>query len=509
MIIRILILIGLLVACSPQQGERRLGEGVLLITVDGWRRDHLGAFGAQFDTTPWLSQEASRAVFMTNAWAHDSDPVLSHASLLSGAESVFSIVPEVVLEDGTVIKPVYTLAMPNRLPRLARRFLAKGWATAAFLDNPRLGSLRGLETGFHDVTPFEGKNGGYGLEVTGGRLTAWLDALPQNQRWFAWVHVGDLPRIWSDDALPKDEAFLRGPEDDWVPPTGIRWPSFHSIAIQYQSDPPRTYGQGLAAYDTALAQLDASLGSFFKEVRERMHPEKTTIALTGSTGLSFGEGGTFYSSSGLAPEDFAVPLVLWPQKAAGIPVGRHDDGLMGLVDLAPTLLEIHGTDPPGPGGMTGISVAAHLRAGGGDAPRKSPAMRTEVFPWGRTGGAWGGELPVLLTNALMGGRGFVSDELFYMDAGSNPALLRALTGVPGRLPDAASWLFVEERATGKSWRAVRSDLATLPMGLPGTFHKQFGPKGTMGALLETSRRKLHEIDLHSPRSFAVGQPQDL
>lgn len=514
MTLRVLTFGLLLLSCSPHQKAQRLGEGVLLITVDGWRRDHLGAFGAPLETTPWLSSEASEAIFMTNAWAHDGDPVMSHASLLSGCESMFSLVPEVVLDDGTVIQPVYSTAMPDRLPRLARRFLAKGWATAAFLDNPRLGSLRGLSTGFHDVISFDGSayrgavEEGHGIELTHLRLMHWLDHLPTGAKWFAWVHVGDLMRIWNDEDLPMDEAFLRGAEDDWTPPTGIRWPSYHSVATQNQSDPPRTHGEGLCIYDTALASLDGLLGAMVQDVRRRMDPDETTIALAGSMGMSFGDAGVFYSSSGLSSHDVAVPLVLWPRKAAGIPVGRAAGGLMGLVDLAPTLLEIHGSDPPGPAGMTGLSMAAYLRSADGEAPRSHPGQREEFFPWDQLHGGLGGQVPVLLTSVLMGGQGFVSDSMFMMDAGSKPALLRALTGIPGRPPNAASWIFLEQRATGRSWRAARSDLVELPEGLPGSFEDYFGPKGRVGASLEEQRRRLHELDIHSPGSLEIGGLRD-
>ena len=500
MTVRLLILSLLLVACSPRPEEQRLGNGVLLITVDGWRQDHLGAFGAPFATTPWLSAEAPDAIFFTNAWAHDGDPVVSHASILSGSESMFCLVPEIALDDGTVIKPVYTTAMPDRLPRLARRFLAGGWATAAFLDNPRLSSLRGLTTGFHDVIPLdgslsmEGESDAHGIEPTHERLVRWLDQLPADRNWFAWVHVADLTRIFDDKDLPMDEAFLRGPDDAWTPPTGIRWPSFHSVATQNQSDPARTLGQGLAVYDTALARLDTGLGAMIQDVRSRMDPEETTIALAGSTGLSFGEAGGYFSSTGLSSHDLAVPLVLWPRKASGIDVGRTMDGLVGLADLGPTLLEIHGSDPPGPDGMTGLSLASHLRNPGRPAPRAGPEQRDNISPWDQLHGGFGGQVPVLLTSSLMGGHGFVSDTMFFMDAGSKPALLRALTGIPGRPPNAAAWVFVEERASGRTWRAARSDITELPEGMPGRFDDHFGPESPVGSLLEQRRTRLHGLE---------------
>lgn len=509
MTVRLLILSLLLGACSPRPGEHRLGNGVLLVTVDGWRQDHLGAFGAPFATTPWLSAEAPDAIFFTNAWAHDGDPVVSHASILSGSESMFCLVPEIALDDGSLIKPVYTTAMPDRLPRLARRFLAGGWATAAFLDNPRLSSLRGLTTGFHDViplddSPFTGANAlGHGIEATHERLIGWLDQLPAGRDWFAWVHVGDLTRIFDAKDLPMDEAFLRGPEDDWTPPTGIRWPSFHSVATQNQSDPARTLGQGLAAYDTALAQLDTSLGAMIQDVRRRMDPEETTIALAGSTGLSFGEAGGYFASTGLSSHDLAVPLVLWPRKASGIGVGCTMESLVGLADLGPTLLEIHGSDPPGPEGMTGLSLAAHLRNPGRPAPRAGPEQREEIYPWDQLDGGFGGQVPVLLTSSLMGGSGFVSDTMFLMKAGSKPSLLRALTGISGRQPDAATWVFVEERASGRTWSAARSDMVGVPEGMPERFENYFGPESKVGALLEQRRTKLHTLETRSPARLEI------
>jgi hypothetical protein len=53
---------------------------------------------------------------------------------------------------------------------------------------------------------------------------------------------------------------------------------------------------------------------------------------------------------------------------------------------------------------------------------------------------------------------------------------------------------VEERASGRTWRAARSDITELPEGMPGRFDDHFGPESPVGSLLEQRRTRLHGLE---------------
>ncbi len=108
----------------------------------------------------------------------------------------------------------------------------------------------------------------------------------------------------------------------------------------------------LAAYYDEITYMDEQIGLFLQDLRERGLLEKTIIFFFSDNGAPFPRAKCHLADSGVG-----TPLVVyWPGMA---PAGRVHRGLVSLVDLAPTVLEIAGVQTPED--WYGISLLPVLR----------------------------------------------------------------------------------------------------------------------------------------------------
>lgn len=117
-------------------------------------------------------------------------------------------------------------------------------------------------------------------------------------------------------------------------------------------------------YTLEIEWFDAQLGKMISFLREKGELDNTIIVVTADNGMSFPS-----SKANLREYGTHVPLAIcWPKQMGG---DRVVNDLVGLIDLAPTFLEIAEVkDAPS---MTGISLSNLLLAGKGeniDPPRK-------------------------------------------------------------------------------------------------------------------------------------------
>ncbi len=342
---------------------------MLLIAIDALRYDHTSFSNYDRVTTPKLEALFQRqGVIFTDAWSPAPRLLPAHIALLTGCDPSVAREPEIELSDGTRQAPLIDWRVPATVPTLAEEFLGQGWHTAAFVDDPALQDRRGVDRGFRDfqaVGPWT--DNAQFLRGVGQRFFDWLDALDEDENWFAYVHFNDLESMWSvrwnRHAPELMESFEPRPELDYVPPVAARRPAFFALPLTRVRAGAQALGEYEADYDTALQWLDTNLRRLITMLGDRDRLGDTTIVITGTYGLSFGESGLVLDSGTLSPVDLHVPLLLRPARRLGLAGGQRIDQLVSLTDVAPTLLALHGIKPPR--GMHGINLVPLLR---GTAP---------------------------------------------------------------------------------------------------------------------------------------------
>ncbi len=343
---------GVRAAAGPGGG----GRGVLVVAVDGLRADRLGVNGYARETTPTLDALAERGVRFTRVFAAAPLTRPAHVALLTGCD------PTVALGEFQSDANDAAWNIPERVPALAVEFLAAGFRTAAFLDEAELIRSRGFDRGFQRVLVAEATDYRWGHRAEGqiARFAGWLRGVGSGASWFAYLHLSDLERSWSQPAPSWETYYPPLPGMDFVLPPGNTDSVFFAVPFSRWRGQARTLGAYEAAYDGHLNKLDADLDALFATLRRMGVDERTTVAVVGTHGVEFGEGGLYLRSGMFTLADLAVPLVLRPARGleSASLEGVVVDAVASTIDLAPTLLDLHGIARPAE--MQGVSQRAAL-----------------------------------------------------------------------------------------------------------------------------------------------------
>lgn len=304
---------------------KEASPSLLLITLDTTRLDHLGFAGNARAKTPTLDRLAAHGRWFEGAQSHVPLTLPSHANILTGCLPT------------TLNLRVNGLILRPETPTLATRLKGAGYFTAAAVSSSVLLKSRGLARGFDvydDKMTRLPRGGGQPEERTASEVTdAALGALSGKRgTYFLWVHYYD-------------------PHAHYEPPE-----AYHKA---FPENP----------YDGEIAFMDAEIGRLLEGLKGRGQLENTLIVVAGDHGEGLGEHGE--SQHGVLLYNYAlrVPLVMnWAGKIP--PAGKIVD-LCGLVDIAPTVLDLLGMPRER---MDGRSLAPLLE--GKTLPAKSQYAET-------------------------------------------------------------------------------------------------------------------------------------
>lgn len=361
-------------AVAPKVAER---PSVVLITLDTTRADHLGCYGAAFASTPNLNALAKAGVRFNLALSPAPLTFPSHVSLMTG------LVPR---RHGVRDNAGFRLG--GRAQVLAERLKAAGYATTAFVSAAVLDGKLGLARGFdrYDDTVRIGDREAFDYQerAAGQTTLRAIEALSSlKPPFFLWVH-------YYDPHLP------------YVPPEPFR--------SRFKDRP----------YDGEIAYMDAEVGKLLAAVRKRVGAPLVIVA--GDHGESLGEHGEDAHGVFVYQATQRVPLIL---AGPGVPAGKAIGRNVGLVDVAPTLLDLLGLPPLA--GVDGRSLARLFRSAADPTPDYEMESMFPAYAYG-----WS---PL---RALVSGARKVVDaprvELY--DLPSDPSERRDLAKVDGRRADA-------------------------------------------------------------------------
>jgi len=283
---------------------------ILLITIDTWRHDAAGFSGNAQAKTPVIDQLASQGVVFNAAYAHATVTLPSHASILTG---------QFPYRHGLRDNAGYRLSETIRtLPGLLRD---QGYATGAFVSAFPLDSRYGL---------------GKDFDVYDDLIDRYADPL---------VKVTERP---GEETVAKAMAWMATPTDrpkfTWI----------HIYEPHYPYQPPEPFKTEFRAqpYLGEVAYCDHLLGPLLKPY---LNGEKEgTILLTSDHGEGLGDHGEATHGLFAYEATLKVPMVLW--SPGRLSPGRVDQPV-GHVDVAPTLLELHGF--PVDADFDGRSLVSH------------------------------------------------------------------------------------------------------------------------------------------------------
>lgn len=362
-----------LLACRAVEPEL---PNVLLVTVDALRLERIGSYGGAPGVTPHLDELAAEGVRFESVQAPRGLTWPSLTTLLTGLH------PRThgVRHNGSMLSPEFAT-----LPEILSE---EGFDTGRFLANMCDAPERGLRVSFCGWWDGGERSSGSTRERLASHDQPLWDAAVTREAvaflgarrdgpFFAWVH-------YMDPHKPFDpvEEFLRPSHDGSFPVDDA------SLKLRTRSRRPLRDDerrQLLAVYDSQVAAVDAEIGRLLAALDDTGQAGRTLVVFSADHGEELGDHQAyFFHRDSVYQQVLAVPLILrWPGR---LPAGAAVDAPIAAVDVAPTILDLLGIDPPAP--LEGESRAALARGerGAGGAERTFAEWSDQIVVVGE--GSW-------------------------------------------------------------------------------------------------------------------------
>ncbi|MBW2273234.1 MAG: sulfatase [Deltaproteobacteria bacterium] len=304
-------------------------RNVLFIVVDTLRWDHVGSYGYERDTTPYIDALAGAGVRFDRAYSPSPWTKPSVASMLTG-----------LYPSGHSVNTMVS-GLPSSVQTLPEILQEQGYLTWGIVSNALLGPKKGagFEQGWERYV--EAGSGGHQV-VSTERVTrkavAALEQITADERPFLlFVHYFDPHYNYrSHDAgyAPRSVGRLNGNQDIEV----LR------RMLPELSEPELRFLRDL--YDEEVRFTDAGIGRLLETLTALGLEDETLVVLTADHGEELGERGWLGHTRTLYEELIRVPLVV---RAPGVSTaGAVVSTPVSLVSLTPTILELLGI---GAGGL--------------------------------------------------------------------------------------------------------------------------------------------------------------
>jgi len=345
------------------------GQGapnLLFITIDTLRADHLGVYGYQRYTSPWIDRYTRDAMLFQTTVAQKTCTAPSFATMMTG---LYPRTHGLSRNHGVLSEESNTLA---------ERLQKWGYRTAAFVSNPACSDYFNFDQGF-DSFDFTFYDEDVESKAMNQRLLPWVERLG-DEPFFLWLHYTD----------PHAPYFVEEPHRSLF--SGDLYDGVNSgleVVIGPRAKPGILPAEVvmedstdldfyIAQYDAEIRYIDFHLQYVMSALRRMGLLENTLVALLSDHGESMVEHDFFMSHGHNTYNTQAVvPLIL-----------RHDQlprnvvipGKVELVDLLPTLLTLLGV-PYEAAEIEGRSLAPMIFGGG--EPTEGPAGKALTFIEGK------------------------------------------------------------------------------------------------------------------------------
>lgn len=352
--------------CKPEREFPPPGSpNVVLISLDTLRADHLGCYGYERPTSPVIDEFAERATLFETALSTASKTAESHMTMFTSLYgSVHGIGTLATADD-----PGAEIAvLGSGIQTLAGIFYDRGYATAGYHSGGFMQAKFGFSKGFELYE--EGRL---------GNVTYWLRENAADRPFFLLYHTYDVHDPYTPkppyDAMFTDDEYdgrivhdlerLKQMSDsqEWTTYTEKYW----SLV---DGEDPKDIEHLVALYDGEIAALDAQLAKLFATIEE--YAPDTLVIIVSDHGEEFGEHGSFLHSH-IYGELLHVPLII---REPGQASGTRIETPVSFIDLAPTILELLGMEPPKQ--FQGRSLVPLMSAEDSGSEPSVPA-RTELF----------------------------------------------------------------------------------------------------------------------------------
>lgn len=349
------------VGCGGESVERE-PRTLVVISIDTLRADHLGSYGGERASTPFLDRFAEESIRLGHLTAAAPTTLASHLSLVTGTHG---------LHHG-ISRNAYIVHQDNLT--LAEICAEAGYRTAGVVSSFALSALTDFNQGFEyfdeafddRVRPTDPMpNHRRAASTTDAALGA-LDEYGEDEDLFLFVHYFD-PHHPYDPPAPFDErlqglaAELEGGKDDMDRAVeerqlahlgkapGLTRVLTHGLPRDFVIEAdgiPRGIDEALASrYAREVEYLDQEVGRLLAGLEEAGRYGDALIVVTADHGETFWEHADAWNH-GLCVYDTTMHVPFLMKRPGGVGAGRTIPNPISQVDVLPTLLPLLDLETP-------------------------------------------------------------------------------------------------------------------------------------------------------------------
>jgi len=294
----------------------------VLINIDSLRADHMGIYGYNKNTTPFLDSLAKQGVVFKEAITPTYLTFQTDAAIFSG---LYASQNNVQTWDTPINENLYLL------PKILNLY---GYKTAAFVS-PSLWEYFGLAKQFGEYHLAETvKN----MAITQPKVIDWIGN-QQDSPYFLFWHIYDvhLPytRIQTNYKSPFSNLggwnWLAQTKDSIAIPEDINgietliWETFNQSDINYLRD----------AYDSGIRNVDSRLKDFFGQIQKLPNYKNTVFIISSEHGEDLKEHGFIFHRD-IYDVNTHVPLIIiFPES-----ISKQINEPVSSLDIMPTILDL-------------------------------------------------------------------------------------------------------------------------------------------------------------------------
>ncbi|HJM40531.1 MAG TPA: sulfatase [Planctomycetota bacterium] len=347
--------------CSPsQEAEEWKAPDVVVVLIDTLRPDHLGFYGHETETAPFLAEMAKQSAVFHRAYSTSSWTAPAVASLFTGLyPTKHGIVEGFMAFKRRNQRGIAAEVLPlNKLPEdvgvMADFFKKAGYQTFGIATNLNIGSEIGFNRAFDEWKLFRKDD----AAKVGEQLEEWREKLDKDKPSFFYLHFMD-PHMPYNKRAPWYEKQSGEMEDS------------------------------AARYDSEIRFLDQELKKIFTQFG---WDKEGLLVMSSDHGEEFGDHGGTGHEFQLHSE---LNRVLFTFRPPGGIEGRDIHTNVSIVDILPTTLATAGlVVPPGLDGQSLLPlIQGHKDAPQAFANRTLFAHRLRLVPkpahlWAAIRGPW-------------------------------------------------------------------------------------------------------------------------
>ena len=300
-----------------------------MISIDTLRRDHVGHYGYERDTTPVLDRLAEESLVFEQAYTTMSFTLIAHMSLLTGLyPSQHGVINE-------------RTSLASAVPTLAERLRNRGYYSMGFYFPGWLDGRYGFDRGFDVYLPHKS------AAEADEHIADALAERPTDQPLFLFVHLFDVHNTdlerpgatMYEPPAPFDRIFLDDAPDR-LADADVRelWYDDSSAVTAEQHEAI------VALYDGGIRYVDDLLGQWFESWKDQGWFDDAWIIITSDHGEGLNQRRGRYGGHGNVQEEgLAVPLLV--RKPGGLDGGSRIPHRVSHVDVLPSVLDLLGLEP--------------------------------------------------------------------------------------------------------------------------------------------------------------------